>query len=555
MYRLLIVDDEQDIADSIYELFRDYDAFELDVYKAYSGIEAMDWMNRTKIDIVLTDIRMPGMTGLQLMERIRLHWPECRVIFLTGHHEFDYVYSAIKHDGVRYLLKTEGHEEIVKEVENAVVQIRKEKQMDDLMAQASRQLNRAMPILQKEYLTELLSGDALERQARTEHFKELDIPLDPAAPVLLILCKLDAPPASLSFYEKSQLIYSIHMVFERYTRASIQSFCMEYERFGILWFAQPQKGGNGAWQAGVGDMERLMLFLKGNIETVQEVCSESLGLSVSFIVDHGFTDWSSIPDKYRDLKERLSYGVGTGIGMQLISAVSGAPAADRNEQMAKLLARKHRTLENRLESGQQQAFQETLREFTSYLQEIAAVKSHTAFEIYYSLSLLLLSYINRRNLLPLLEHRIDLRKLTRADEYVSWLDAADYLHQLTGLVFEVQAQEESKRADAAIGKVKKYISEHLGEELSLVRLSEIVHFNPSYLSRLFKQVTGENLLVYINNRRVNKAKELLEDNKHKINEIAEMLGFSTAPYFTRFFKKYLDMSPQKYRELHMTSKE
>ena len=81
MYRLLIVDNEEIIVNHLYEIFRGIDHLDLDVYKAYGGEEAIEWLNRTRIDIVLTDIDMPHIDGLQLMEEIYRSWPQCRVIF------------------------------------------------------------------------------------------------------------------------------------------------------------------------------------------------------------------------------------------------------------------------------------------------------------------------------------------------------------------------------------------------------------------------------------------------------------------------------------------
>ena len=106
MHRLLIVDDEEIITDSLFEVFNQVMSDELDIYRAYSAREALDWLSRTRIDIVLTDIRMPGMNGLELMDEIQIYWPRCRIIFLTGHSEFDYAYQAMKVPSVRYLLKT-----------------------------------------------------------------------------------------------------------------------------------------------------------------------------------------------------------------------------------------------------------------------------------------------------------------------------------------------------------------------------------------------------------------------------------------------------------------
>lgn len=96
MFRLLIVDDEEIIVNSLYEIFNSLPEIELDVYKAYSAQEAIDWLSRTRIDIVLSDIMMPEIDGLQLLEEIHKRWPFCKVIFLTGYEKFDYIYGALQ---------------------------------------------------------------------------------------------------------------------------------------------------------------------------------------------------------------------------------------------------------------------------------------------------------------------------------------------------------------------------------------------------------------------------------------------------------------------------
>ena len=100
MHSLLVVDDEPLITDGICDLFVNNKTLELDVYAAYSGTEALRWMEKTKIDIVVTDISMPGMSGLEVQSRIRQLWPSCKVIILTGYDEFNYIRSAMRQDGI-----------------------------------------------------------------------------------------------------------------------------------------------------------------------------------------------------------------------------------------------------------------------------------------------------------------------------------------------------------------------------------------------------------------------------------------------------------------------
>jgi AraC-type DNA-binding domain-containing proteins len=523
----------------------------------YSAKEALDWLNRTKMDIVLTDIRMPGMTGLQMMDIILGQWPQCRIIFLTGFNEFDYVYSAIKHNGVKYLLKNEGHEAIIETVENVINEIEKSREINDLIAAVTRQqIDLAMPSLQKEYFMDMLSGVVIEMESREKHFSEMKIPLAASMPVLLMMGKVDNPHAEMSSLDRYKLVNAISAVVDKYLMHSVKSICLEYEWFNILWIIQPlslEEGISSSFRPPE-NWGRLSLFLKGTLETIQEICKQSLNIPVSFMVDNESTEWEKVPFRFEALKKLLNYRFGARAEMQLNSSDiiayskdAGLVKCDEIEK-ARLLMKKLRIMETYLESGQKERFNTVLYEFTGYLKNINSKSYTPALEIYYSVSLVILSYINNWNLADKISPKVNLGILTSADDHKTWQDAASYLEKLSGVIFEAQQNEENERSLAAISKVQKYINEHLNEDLSLVRLGELVYFNPSYLSRLFKQITGENLLKYINEVRLNKSKVLLMDRNLKIHEIAARLGFISAPYFTRFFKKHLNISPQEFRD-------
>lgn len=97
MYRLLIVDDEPYIVDGLQALVEQWDLpEELDVRCAYSADEALEAADLAKIDVCLTDIRMPGMDGIRLQGEMLRRWPQCKVIFLTGYDDFEYAQSAIR---------------------------------------------------------------------------------------------------------------------------------------------------------------------------------------------------------------------------------------------------------------------------------------------------------------------------------------------------------------------------------------------------------------------------------------------------------------------------
>ena len=151
MIRLLIVDDEQLIVDGLVQLFEGCEQLELEIYRAYSAIEAMDWLKRTSIDIVLTDIRMPGMSGLELQQEIQRLWPWSKVIFLTGFDDFQYIQNALRSEAEDYILKTEDDETIIAAVEKAISGLRRQFEVEHLLSQAKQHMKSVLPLLQHEF--------------------------------------------------------------------------------------------------------------------------------------------------------------------------------------------------------------------------------------------------------------------------------------------------------------------------------------------------------------------------------------------------------------------
>lgn len=132
MYRLLIVDDEPIIVKGLTMMFENAKIDELMIYKAYSAREALSVMEDIPIDILFTDIHMPGMDGLQLGEIVKEKFQDCKIIFLTGYEEFDYIYKAISKIKAKYILKSEEDEVILSELELTLIEIGKAKEKVDL---------------------------------------------------------------------------------------------------------------------------------------------------------------------------------------------------------------------------------------------------------------------------------------------------------------------------------------------------------------------------------------------------------------------------------------
>lgn len=180
--------------------------------------------------------------------------------------------------------------------------------------------------------------------------------------------------------------------------------------------------------------------------------------------------------------------------------------------------------------------------------------SRLKLEIYYSLMCLLLSYMNRWELHEVIGESMNLDKLTRYEAHPSWESAEDYLSALAMQLFEQKQDDQVYREHDLITRVRLYVEHHLAGDLSLTRIGDVVGYNPYYLTRLYKRLTGQSLPDYVASSRLAEAQKLLEGGSLIVQDISKAVGFMTEQSFYRFFKKETGITPQEYRERHTLSK-
>ena len=541
--------------DGLYEIFACIKELDLDIYRAYSGEEAVDWLNRTRFDIVLTDIKMPEIDGLKLLDEIIKNWPQCRVIFLTGHNEFEYVYEAIQHKNVSYLLKTEDPEKVVAEVENTIKDIEKGIKIENLIHKAKEQMNMVKDLFQKDYFIHLLHNDS-SAEISKQQFEQLSIPLYPDKPVILLLERTDNLSPDISYGDKIQHLNSIRFILNKNLNTHVRSVNIMDDNYRFILFIQPKESiMDDLYEESMASYQKTVSFLKGTLEVVQAICSRSLNASISFVLADYPCRWEEVPQKYYMMNQMLSNRISIGKEMLLIDhgvrleADDEAAAIGRaDEKMIHMLLhqKKMDALELYLEAGEKKKYFKELSELVDPLKNIDGKSNATAVLAYYKITLSLLSYIHRSNLFDKLSVYIEKNKLMQIDSNKSWAEAVDDIFNISDEIFNHQYEEEKSREDNTITYIHRFVESHLNEDLSLIRLAEQVYLNPSYLSRFYKLSTGINLSHYIDSVRIEKAKQLLKSENLKIYKVAKAVGYETPASFTRFFKKIVGISPQEY---------
>jgi two-component system response regulator YesN len=202
---------------------------------------------------------------------------------------------------------------------------------------------------------------------------------------------------------------------------------------------------------------------------------------------------------------------------------------------------------NSLENGSEEEFYRLYEELAPIFSD-DRVPSLQKIELYHALSYVFLTFVNKYDMEGELGEQIEWNKLLHFDDRVSWEEWNVYFLHLASLLIAWNRQEQEQSTHDVVKKVHEFIESHISSDISLIHLADHVNLNPSYLSRLYKQITGNGLSDYLTEYRDRKAKELLKKSNLKVHEIAAQLGYNSSHAFIRFFKKQNQVTPQEYRE-------
>ncbi|CAI6061092.1 helix-turn-helix domain-containing protein [Cohnella sp. JJ-181] len=545
MKRLLIVDDEPIIVDGLCELFAQRLNGEWEIHSAYDGFEALDCMKELFMDIVLADIEMPGMNGLALQAQAQARWPLCRFVFLTGYSDFDYVKTSIRQGAIDYVLKTEGDEAIVQAVDRAIREVDARFSREQLVAGAERKLAEALPLLRKECLLEALQGDASGEPRRGSRFRALKVKLEPEAPVHLALARVDDwRDDARSDTDRALYLYALQNIVEEIVGSRFNLEAVPYAKDRCAWLLQPIQG-----TVPPTSREEQGIALQNLFEAAQNSARQYMRLPCSFVVGTAARSWRELPDVFDRFKAMMMRGLGSGPEMLLTDRRAGETARPSPDGRAAL--KRLSLLEPYLESGDAVRFFALFDEIAAWhdAPQEGIEATAGALEIYYSLAAVFFSYLNKSGRFAGFAEHYGVGRMFSIQQHPSWADAMAYFREAAGYLFRHPSASEEASVDEVVLTLHGYIERHLHGDLSLHRLAEQVYLTPFYLSRLYKQKTGRSLSEHITDCRLGRAKELLVGSPLKIHEVGERIGFESASYFTRFFRKLTGLSPQQFRDL------
>lgn len=538
-YQLLLVDDEASVVDSLAETLPWASLGIAEVFRAYSGQEALEILNTNSVDVMISDIRMPGMNGLELLSQVRRSWRNIKFIVLSGHAEFAYAQQAMAHETFDYLLKPVSDEEILAKVGLAVEALREERAEYRMHERVAKAFQESLPMLRGELLNELLQGFHHHPGRLEKRMESLKIGIEPGDPFSLMLVRLEGELLEMDFYSLSLMEYAIGNMAEEWFGDRFRLWSGKSVHGYLAFVVTPTPEAAGELTP-----EELEQELRHKASQLQLSVDHYLRRTVSVLVSKRGEFPRDVQRLYDDLLQALRRQIGnqTGLFVQVSDELEQQPVHSLQRLYEPPL------LLHLLESGNWELTEEKLAGIWSELNQKWANSPEHLNEVFFSVYASFASFAHKNG-----KELADVIGPSLSD--VSGLLPSRSIASLQSWIFDsfrkLRQSAETEASDdreIAVHKIKSYVQKHLVEDVSLQALADYMYMHPVHVSRIFKLQTGENLSDYVLRLKMELAASLLANPAMKSYEIALKLGYQNPNYFNKVFKKYYSLTPQEYRQ-------
>lgn len=523
MYKVMIVDDDRIIRKGLMKTIPWAEhGFKL-VGEAGDGEQALAIIEQEQPEIIVSDIKMPFMDGLELARRTREINPAIKFIFLTGFEDFSYAKAAIDLQAVDYLLKPVERDVLLAKVEKAAAAYEKEQGSET-------QLQEAQPYLRAKLFQRILAGEDDESLVREGAHLSLD--LDHAY-VCALLARIDdyavesVHPAVHHRELKANLANGMEACIA-YTGLTAGVYALEHDAFAVLVHGDAEEDFAGVKELG----EKLCNYVRENFSA-----TITIGIGT---VQRGLTGTAaSFDDAHAVLEFRHLVGKDTVI------------TPDDIDRLTPEVQERTDTQEDLVEKVRLGLVDDALQLLATMEEELCTSRLPLGDVRMRAVDMLLGLFKGAESWAPAWCDKFKPNKTKYYSQINSMQTVTEIMELLRSLVDNLAQfmvdENENSRLDI-IDEVTSYIETHYAEHsLSLQDIGQHVHMNPIYLSVLFKKKKRITFTAFLLQVRMKKAMELLRATSLKTYEVAEQIGYNSPEYFGACFKKYTGTSPLEFR--------
>lgn len=536
MIKVVVADDEENVCRLICNLV-DWASFDMQIVgTANNGFEALEQVERLSPDLMVTDIRMPGCDGLELISRAKQLDSRLEFIIVSGYRHFEYAQNAIKYGVGDYLLKPIKKAELEATLEKMRAHYLHRTEQLSREQQLQLRLQSDIDKLRAGLFTDLL----LRANARPEDLERVHINASyhyAFAPgcFQVVAVKVDGGPEMLTSGAFGVLEEKLTQILRgQLTGACTElEFCFQGARaWGVL----------GYEETAAPEVRRRLKAALDEFKVQKSLFPVQFTIGLGRTVD----DMALLPLSAQDagaaLEQRLLLGT-----ERLLTAPEQATGFAR---AGEALGEARRGMEAALEVLDANAACAALRALREEALACGAITGAEVLRLAGDAAGAFLMLARGMGYEP--TDTVDFvgAFLARADLCAGAAQVFDELESLVGesvrRIVEQRRQEDTR----PIRTAKQYIQLHFAEPLTLEEVGGAVGFNASYFSSLFKKETGQNFVEYLSEVRMNRAKELLRESDLTIAQICEAVGYADLKYFTKSFKKVTGIKPGEFRKLY-----
>lgn len=535
MIKVLIADDELRICELIFRLI-DWEALGMSVIAvAHDGRETIKIIKNEMPDIVITDIRMPGYNGVDVIRIGKEYNSDIQFIIISGYSQFDYAQNAIHYGVSDYLLKPVKAEELTKALLRIKSRIDKNNQMYSQVKKAWTLEQQNRRLYREQLIMEIAHGkgfDVLTKDMNTlnEQYKYEFIP----GFFTIVIVKADG----LNFEEKTESSF----LYEKIQQSLSFAFAPVMQEMqgtmldnGTYIFLFNYENEYAEIESQLHRLLNQMLLQKDVFKKLH--LTIGLGKRVNCLAEVG----KSYETAYLAIKDRILVGTD-----RIIEGKEKIVVQDYKDYFLHTV----RELENVVENLDDKRISDIIQEWGTALSKD---KEINGYQIEQSAKALVNSYLlsMQKNNYTLDEDDNLLKDFMKSIE--NCISLGEIQELLSGTLEQSLSEYRHKRAlsgSKPIRDAKEYIRNNLAGNLTIQEVSEYVGYSSAHFSVRFKQECGITFSDYVMESRIEKSKELLKNTRETIESIAAAVGYSDVKSFTKNFKKYTEVKPSQYRKIY-----
>ncbi|AZK45939.1 response regulator transcription factor [Paenibacillus lentus] len=533
MWKIGIIDDDRGVLQGIKRAIP-WDELNAEwAGEALNGEEGLAMIQSACPDIVITDLYMPVMNGLDMIEQLRQNGYKGKVIILSGYSDFEYARQALRLNVSDYLSKPVSVPTLKSVLGEAIADLEKQEERRVKQDELLQKLRLYEPFVEKEWVKSAAAGtlqnSSLDMEIPTpyRYWSECD------HTVLGIELVRNQRSAKLSLSDWSLLRFAISNIIGEVTQGIFVSFDytdLHTNRSVIIVHSEPTEPADRLRerleQLGVRLIDCVKSYLKLKIRI-------GIGERKNSIKDIG----SSTEEAFRVIDLNLQPAVP---GYDLFVYTQELHSGDAQAPVRPI--KLYLELAGAIRTSQENQARKIIRDYMTRLEkEKGITKSYVGMLAGELWGIIAFAFYEMGTVLDdIFSNECITREiadLNRPSELAEWLGAK------IGIVFSSREWGGNGKHRQAVDFMMEYIHEHYAEDITLAGLADKVYISRNYLSMIFKNITGETFNNYLTRVRIEKARELLMEKKVLVYEVAEMVGYKNVPYFSTVFKKITGMNP------------